>query len=83
MGLSLEAWFRSQLTPNQKSPTTVIHQRIMLSESRCLMRQMKNWTMTINLARFINLLHGDEQRMKVRRCASVVKFLLLLTVRSK
>ena len=67
MGLSLDAWFSSQLTANQKSPTTVTHHRTMLSESRCLKRQVKNWTMTINLAKVSNLFNGNGKRKDIRR----------------
>lgn len=55
MGFILEAWFSSQLRPNHRSPTTVIHHRTMLSESRCLMRHAKKLMIRSSLAKFSNL----------------------------
>ncbi|BAT02057.1 Os07g0551750 [Oryza sativa Japonica Group] len=55
IGFSFATWFSSQLTPNQKSPITDIHQKNMPSAYGCLIRHMKNRTIATNLTNVNNL----------------------------
>jgi hypothetical protein len=64
-GLSFATWFRSQVTPNQRSPTIDIHQSHMPSACGCRTRHTKNMMIATNLIKLSNLLlTKEEQELK-------------------